>query len=131
MLKLVNPKHEDWAFISSQWLSLNLWVCCAEICKQFFHLFWIWQKSLHNWFSLLQNDGKQKQVKATEVYLLRRMTEHSFWSVVVRLTPHTKYCMCDDSTPKLILVCVGACRCNYTPIISRCWCNITQFLTYS
>ena len=25
----------------------------------------------------LPNDGKQKQVKATEVYLLRRMTEHT------------------------------------------------------
>ena len=26
----------------------------------------------------LPSDSKQKQVKATEVYLLRRMTEHSF-----------------------------------------------------
>ena len=62
---------------------INLSVCCAEICKQFVHLFLIGQKSLHDWFrSNLPNDGKQKQVKATEVYLLKRMTDVKGCSVI-------------------------------------------------
>ena len=62
---------------------INLSVCCAEICKQFVLLFLIGQKSLHDWFRWdLPNDGKQKQVKATEVYLLKRMTDVKGCSVI-------------------------------------------------
>ena len=49
----------------------------------------------------------------------KRITEHFCWSVGVLLTRHMKFCMCDHSTPKQILACVGTCQCDSTPFINR------------
>ena len=49
----------------------------------------------------------------------KRTTEHFCWSVGVLLTRHIKFCMCDHSTPKQILACVGTCECDRTPFINR------------
>ena len=46
--KLVNPKHEDRASVHNDSLSLNLFVCWVEICKECVCLFLIRQKSLRN-----------------------------------------------------------------------------------
>ena len=81
--RLLSVNRATKKFIIIIIIIINLSVCCAEICKQFVHLFLIRQKSLHDWFrSDLPNDGKQKQVKATEVYLLKRMTDVKGCSVI-------------------------------------------------
>ena len=69
MFKLMTPKHEDWASIRDDILSYKLLVCRTKkwICVC---LLLIRQKSLIDFCCDLPNDGKQKQVKATELYLL-------------------------------------------------------------
>ena len=65
----MNPKHKDRALVRSYSFSSNLLVCWAEI----------WSVSVYFKFDKIlyiidfrydrSNDGKYKQVKATEVYL--------------------------------------------------------------
>ena len=57
--------------VSNDSLSLNLLVCWAKICKTVYVCF-SFNKNLYaiDFHCDLPNDGKQKQVKATEVYLL-------------------------------------------------------------
>ena len=64
----MNLKHKDQGqFVMN--LNLNLIVYLAKICKQCVHLFLIQQKSLYviGICCNLQNNGRQKQVKSTEV----------------------------------------------------------------
>ena len=49
----------------------------------------------------------------------KKITEHTCWSVGVQSTCHIKFCMCDDSMPKQILVCVGTRECDQTLFIDR------------
>ena len=49
----------------------------------------------------------------------KRISEHTCWIVDVRLARHIKFCTCNDSTLKLILVCESACECDCTAFIGR------------
>ena len=71
VFKPVNPKRKDQGSIRNNFLSLNLLVCWAEMCKQFVCLVLVQQKSyVINFCCDFPIDSKQKQVKASEVYLL-------------------------------------------------------------
>ena len=65
MFKLVNPKHVRQALVLNDSLSLS------EIWKQRV-CFFLFKKTLYaiDFRCNLPNDSKQKQVKATEVYIL-------------------------------------------------------------
>ena len=66
----MNPKHKDQVSVCNDSLSLDLLVWWAGICKQCVCLFLIQQNlSVIDFRCDVSNNGKQKQVKATEVYL--------------------------------------------------------------
>ena len=62
---------------------------------------------------------KLNSLSSCKWIICKGITEHSCWSVGMQLTCHIKFCMCDDSMPKYILVCEGTGACNCMPFIDR------------
>ena len=71
MFKFVNPKHKGWASVCNDSFSLNLLLAKLKYVNSV-SVYFYFDKNLYiiDFRCDLPNNDKQKQVKATEVYLL-------------------------------------------------------------
>ena len=76
--------------IASRLLSSSVFVRCPHWCVHF--------EILSNAMDFYQ--WKLKFTWSWKQIICKRITEHTCWSVGVKLTCHIKFCMCINSTPK-------------------------------
>ena len=90
-------------------LSSSVFVHCPNWCVYF--------QILYNTMDFCK--WKMNLVWSCKWIICKRITAHTCWGVCVLLTHHIKFCMCDDSKLKKILVRVGVCACNRMSFINR------------